>query len=157
MRVPREERRRAKWQTRYYNALFNTPECEQPKYIKNIALNYLEGLEWNLKYYSIGCSDWTWCYKYKYPPLLEDLIKYIPTSKYEFITLKRDPITPIEQLCYVLPQNSLQFLPENIRKKVNPKWYKTDCTFTWAFCKYFWEAHVNLPEIDLIDLKDLIE
>ena len=33
------------------------------------------------------------------------------------------------------------------------KWYKDDYDFIWAYCKYFWEAHVIMPNIDINELK----
>jgi len=61
------------WQERYYKSLCNHN-------IKQICENYLQGLEWTLKYYSIGCQNWNWKYKFNYPPLLVDLLKYIPQN-----------------------------------------------------------------------------
>ena len=34
--------------------------------------------------------------------------------------------------------------------------YPIDCEFTWAFCRYFWEAHVELPEIDVDNLETFV-
>jgi len=31
-----------------------------------------------------------------------------------------------------------------------------DCEFRWAFCKYFWEAHVEFPPIDIDQLVDIV-
>lgn len=147
-----------KWQYRYYKALFdveiNDTRCKQ------ISVNYLEGLEWTMKYYTSGCPDWRWCYNYNYPPLLSDLVHYIPYFNTEFIQDKKDnPVSELVQLSYVMPRQSLQFLPEKlykalIRDKLNL--YRTDCDFSWAYCKYFWECHPNLPHIDIDELEKFV-
>ena len=113
-----------------------------------------------MKYYTEGCPNWNWCYKYNYPPLLEDLIKYIPYFETAFIkenTFK--PVSPLVQLCYVLPKQSLNLLPDKLYKLLkneHSEWYKNDCEFIWAFSKYFWESHVELPEIDIEELKQVV-
>jgi 5'-3' exoribonuclease 2 len=123
-------------------------------------MNYLEGLEWTMKYYTEGCPHWNWCYKYNYPPLLEDLMKYIPYFETTFIG-ENDfkPVSPLVQLCYVLPKQSLNLLPDKLYKVLkneHQEWYKNDCEFIWAFSKYFWESHVELPEIDIEELKQVV-
>ena len=153
------------WEWRYYRALFNTEmnakhdedtDEDEDAEKKRICTNYLEGLEWTFKYYTHGCPDWRWRYKYHYPPLLTDLIKYIPYFETEFVKQQtKNPISQMTQLCYVLPRPSLQLLPESIYKnliKEHVDWYGIDYDFIWAYCKYFWEAHVLLPEIDLDEL-----
>ena len=98
------------WQRRYYEVLFKSDNSEEFK--KEICMNFLEGLEWVMKYYTKGCIDWNWTYKYNYPPLLEDLIKYIP--EWECVMLEekeKNPITSDLQLSYVLPKSSLNLIP----------------------------------------------
>ena len=149
------------WENRYYQSLFNIRHDTTCKQKKDICINYLEGLEWTLKYYTSGCPDWRWNYKYHYPPLLSDLIKYIPVFDTSFIDNKLpNPVSQIVQLCYVLPKQSLSLLPENIYKKLikeHEEWYKTDCDFMWCFCRYFWESHVQMAEIDIRELEDFID
>ena len=127
---------------------------------KQISINYLEGLEWNFKYYNEGCPDWKWKYNYKYPPLLEDLYKFIPYFDTEFINKKvDDPVRPLVQLSYVLPRNSLHLLPPSIYEKLiihHSEWYRLDYDILWAYCKYFWESHIVLPSIDIKVLEKLI-
>jgi 5'-3' exonuclease len=146
------------WQSRYYKSLFNIDIDETRK--KQICTNYLEGLEWTMKYYTIGCPDWRWCYKYNYPPLFCDLIHYIPYFDTEFIENKQaNPVTELVQLCYVLPKQSLQFLPDKLYNnllKYHSDWYNNDCSFVWAYCRYFWESHVNFPHIDINDLEKFV-
>jgi len=144
------------WQERYYNALFNIKINDDRR--KEICLNYLEGLEWTMKYYSKGCVDWRWSYKYDYPPLLCDLIKYVPYFDTTLLEVKpKNPVNPLVQLSYVLPKSSHYLLPTNIRALLKPEWYNDDCSFKWSFCKYFWEAHVCLPEINISELEGLIK
>ena len=150
----------ANWQRRYYKALFNIDIDDTRK--KQICVNYLEGLEWTMKYYTSGCADWRWCYKYDYPPLLCDLLHYIPYYETEFIVNKKPaPVSELVQLCYVLPKECLQLLPAKICDRVLGKyshWYRgDDCEYVWAYCRYFWESHVQLPEIDIEELEAFIE
>jgi len=144
------------WQKRYYKTLFDVDIDDMRK--KQICTNYLEGLEWTMRYYTSGCPDWRWCYNYNYPPLLSDLIHHIPYFETTFIGANdRKPVTETTQLCYVLPKQSLHMLPTPIYNKIcNNGWYKTDCDFSWAYCRYFWECHVQLPEIDIDELEKLI-
>ena len=150
------------WENRYYKSLFFMEIDDNKK--KEICTNYLEGLEWTMKYYTVGCPDWRYKYKYCYPPLLNDLLAYIPCFDKEFIVSKPfislGPVSELVQLCYVLPKQSLPLLlPKNVYEKLlklKPHWYETDCEFLWAYCKYFWESHVLLPEIDINELEEFV-
>ena len=146
------------WQERYYKQLFYIEPTESN--IKNICLNFLEAIEWTFKYYTHKCPDWRWHYKYNYPPLLQDLIKYIPYFQIDFIEDKpKNPVSSSVQLAYVLPKESLSLINNNISEKLireKPEWYNTDCRFEWSFCKYFWESHVLLPNIDLNQLEQFV-
>lgn len=147
------------WQYRYYKALFKVNIDDERR--KQISVNYLEGLEWTMKYYTTSCSDWRWCYKYNYPPLLEDLYKYIPSFDNQFLKIvEPSPVSPMVQLCYVLPKPSLSLLPPNLHKILMEKhehMYKTECEFIWSYCRYFWECHVDLPDIDIDELEQIVK
>ena len=120
----------------------------------------IQALEWTFKYYTVGCNDWRWCYKYHYPPLMSDLLKYIPYFDTEFIK-KNDSsaVQPIVQLSYVLPRKSLGILPSDIENKLLstvPEYYSDDWDFQWSFCKYFWESHIKMYPIDIDKLNKLL-
>lgn len=146
------------WQSRYYERLhgIRTPEEK-----KQCCMNYLEGLEWVLSYYSSGCPDWRWCYRYAYPPLLEDLQAYTPGFQQSMFTRQPpNPVLPIVQLMYVLPKASHDLLPEKyqelLRQSPYCEWYPDQVEFVWAFCRYFWECHAILPKIDIKMLEQLV-
>lgn len=148
------------WKQRYYYTLFNIKnDNDYNNNIKNIVLNYLQGLEWNTKYYTNNCPDWKWSYKYNYPPLLEDIVKYIPIFNTVYFTNSIfNPVTELTQLCYVLPKPALFLLPSNIQNKLTENFsniYRDDFEFTWAYCKYFWESHVDYPHIDIEQLIEI--
>jgi 5'-3' exonuclease len=146
------------WESRYYNCLFNIRIDDDRR--QEICTNYLEGLEWTMKYYSTGCADWRWSYNYYYPPLLSDLIKYVPYFDKTFIPAKpKNPVSPLVQLSYVLPPVSMDLLPPKLKEalvKEEPDWYVGNYNFLWAFCTFFWEAHVDLPHIALDRLEQIV-
>ena len=151
----------AGWSNRYYKALFDTDNgiVIDDDFKEKICVNYLEGLEWTMKYYTRGCPDWRWCYNYNYPPLFTDLIRYVPLFEKTLLSndgRSRGPVNKLVQLCYVLPKQSLNLLPKklySVLTKTHPEWYNTNCEFIWAYARYFWEAHVLLPDIKIDELE----
>jgi 5'-3' exonuclease len=139
----------ANWEKRYYKTLFDSKTPHDS--IKEICINYLEGLEWVYKYYTNSCPDWRWKYKHHYPPLFADLCKYVPHFEMNFITKgKTGAFTPYTQLAYVLPSSNLELLPKNICEFLKTNYselYPEQYGFKWTFCRYFWESHPMLPEI----------
>lgn len=147
------------WEQRYYSSLFHIPrvknnDTKQENRIKNICINYLEGLEWCLKYYTTGCVNYKWCYQYNYPPLLQDLIKFVPVFGCNMIENDYTFVRPLTQLAYVIPCECYSILPETLQERLiqdsdieiqNVDEYE----YITAFCKYFWECHVELPVLDI--------
>jgi 5'-3' exonuclease len=148
------------WEERYYNKLLH---CEYNQHnIKKICLNYLEGLEWTFNYYSGNTIDWNWKYNYHYPPLLKDLNKYVPNWNYNVLDIQypENDINEYIQLAYVLPKEKLNYLPSKyhyIVLKELSEHYVDDYSLTWAYCKYMWESHPNLPHLDVGIIKDLFK
>jgi len=172
------------WNKRYYKALIpNNLDKNNNKHIKSICINYLEALEWTFKYYNYGCVDWRWCYQYNYPPLLSDLLKYIPSvnsvnndinyinyinnfndvnkNNFEFFNVNKlskkslEPIDNFTQLCYVLPRQSLHLLPPNLYKALIQ--YKSYHYVT--DCEFSW-AYCSYfwechPNLPIIDINEL--
>jgi len=148
------------WQERYYSELFDIDIDDERK--KAISINYLEGLEWTLSYYTTGCKNWRWTYKYHYPPILSDLLRYIPFFDTEFVetTNIANPVKSEVQLAYVLPRQKLNLLPQKIHRALMneiPECYQTNLPMKYAFCRYLWEAHIDFPEMDIAKLERIVD
>jgi 5'-3' exonuclease len=148
------------WESRYYDRFFSCHFVKEKIKTREICENYLEGLEWVLKYYIQGCPDWRWKYKYTYPPLLVDLAPMVPSKTHMYFSEKKvqGPTTPFTQLACVLPRDQLHLLPEKYRRfllEKHPDWYPdlSNIRIQWAFCKYLWESHLLLPEISVDTLE----
>lgn len=143
------------WEQRYYQTLFRK-ETPTDEVKKEICQNYIEGLEWVYLYYTTGCVNWRWKYNYQYGPLFVDLFKHTPHFEMQILKeMKQNPVAKEVQLSYVLSRDNFHLLPffqrEYVLSKHGDK-YPIKYEFQWAFCRYFWEAHPVLPEIDIEDL-----
>ena len=150
------------WQDRYYHTLFPAKPTK-----KRVCINYLEGLEWVFQYYTNSCMDWRWKYDYHYPPLLKDLAQFSPYGKMTFFEKKETrPLKSLTQLAYVLPPSLHEkLLPFHVYDALQKKYAecfpqtydahgKPNLEFQWAFCRYFWESHVEFPEISQAVIQD---
>ena len=171
MSIPLQERAtekyidpfRENWEYRYYDALFEIDSHARGSVdrVRMICVNYIEGLEWTMRYYSSGCVDWRWTYKYPYAPLLKDLVRYIPHMDTAMFTegALPNPVRDLVQLCYVLPMSGHGLLPPVVAEKLKREYSHYYCDkldFKWSYCKYFWEAHTELPHIRIADLEDVV-
>lgn len=129
------------WESRYYKVLF-------PKNIlkENIVKNYIEGLEWVFEYYTKSCKNWKWSYKYNYPPLIRDILQYIPLESYpQYFLLEsnQEHMTQKEQMEYVLPVIA-KYKEGLIKNQEYQELWNNEknIKFEWAFCKYMWESYI---------------
>jgi len=146
------------WEMRYYRTLFGI-ETMTEETIRAICMNYLEGLEWVYRYYTDECVDWRWKYNYSYPPLMKDLARYVLEYKSGFpvvVPTVNNAFNEDLLLAYVLPRAKLDLSPNAAYLlETYPENYPETYRFQWAFCRYFWEAHPLLPEIDMKQLDEL--
>jgi len=139
------------WQDRYYNHL-NDIDRNNDNVLKTLCINYLEGLEWTMCYYTHGCNNWYWKYNYLYAPLLSDLYRFIPSFNITLVSNNiKLPVSPYTQLAYVLPRSSHHLIPEKIRTYLDTNYrdYYDSGVIKWAFFKYFWESVVQFDQLNI--------
>ena len=143
------------WEKRYYKYLFGNEYN-----VKNICLNYIDGLDWVLNYYIGKNVSFTYAYNYDYPPLLNDLKKYFPHFSMETNNNNNNDIKPFIDttvLAYVLPLSDYNLIPNekaNIIKKKYSQYFKTNYDIQWAYVRYMWESHICLPNIPVSILRE---
>ena len=142
---------------RYYKDLVGVDPSETR--IAHMSQTYIEGLAWTWAYYTGDCPSWRWHYPYPYPPLLRDLVRYIPTSAGSDPTprCQLPPVHPWVQLAYVLPRSGLSLLPRSLTPKLNMAWYPQNVELKYAFCRYLWESHPIMPDIPLHQLENIVK
>jgi 5'-3' exoribonuclease 2 len=118
------------YKKRYY-AYYGVAQSD----IKTLCRDYLEGLYWILLYYDNHRHDnWSWYYEHHAIPFASDLAQYLREHMSEFIEYiaktsslkKTTPCTEIEQLCMVLPRESLlNVIEPNLKVKME-RIFRTD-------------------------------
>ena len=121
----------------------------------SICKNYLEMLEWTWDYYNGQEIDLYKYYHMGYAPLFKSLLSHIPFDDERLSQNKNTThVNPLTQLLYVLPYEDFNLIPidkDPILKEF-PCLKATDFNIQYAFCHFFWEAHV---EIGYIPIKEL--
>jgi 5'-3' exoribonuclease 2 len=93
---------------RYYESKFDsTPD--DLDFRNNVALHYVRGLCWVLRYYYQGCASWKWYFPYHYAPFASDFV-HIAGLSTEFEQDSK-PFRPLEQLMGVFPAASCKHVP----------------------------------------------
>ena len=130
------------WQRRYYVALNRskaTKEC-----IAHMCHDYCKQLEWCFHYYKGKPVDWYFAYRLPYPPLLQDLHQHV--EKPSASTRKMTTHDELAQLLFVLPTSSMHLLPKGLIGQLTECHKAKLIRVVWAFCRYFWESHLEFAE-----------
>lgn len=137
---------------RYYSYYF-----DDDVNIRDICLNYIEGLSWVLKYYFRGCPNWSWYFKYNTGPLISDLSANIINTNINVKFTIDTPCNPLNQLMMVLPPQSNKILPIKYQELMNidlkemyPKTFKLDKINK----TFLYECIPFLPLIDYTKIKE---
>ena len=109
------------WSDDYYKFFLgitkeNMNEYTEMKY--KLVKNYIESLNFTLKYYFTGCPSWQWYYKFRMAPLLTDITHILETNFNDFDNISFDlgkPYTPFQQLMLILPPQVDYIIPEELR------------------------------------------
>ena len=94
------------WRNLYDRYYFNIGNSlKDKKFVDKICKNYIDGLQWNIKYYLDDCVSYSWFYKYQNAPLLKYLAVYLIDRIYptQFEDIE---YSAFEQLAIVLPKES---------------------------------------------------
>lgn len=98
---------------RYYESKFDA-SADDLAFRNNVALQYVRGLCWVLRYYYQGCASWKWYFPYHYAPFASDFVNISGLStQFEKGTI---PFKPLEQLMGVFPAASSRHVPEPFAK-----------------------------------------
>lgn len=142
------------WMNDYYKYYFNIDNIViRNDDVNDICNNYIEGLQWNIKYYLDTCPSFTWYYKYRAAPCLRELsvflINRVYPAKFDNITT----FTPLEQLSIVLPIQSSHLWAESFKRIVNKdfklmSYYPIDFKLDIVNHNFLYECDPVLCDID---------
>ncbi len=126
------------------------------------TFDYLKTSYWTLIYYNKCCPTYDWGYCYIKPPSIMQILNCIKNNIAKLSSIRFEytvPISPIEQLLFILPKNSIRnILGEKYNNLIeNNKDYYPD-TFTVYYPKDIlveWQSRCILPEMNLNKFKNV--
>jgi 5'-3' exoribonuclease 2 len=133
----------------------------EPEILNNVVINYLEGLEWILAYYSNGCKNWFWHYRFPVAPNLYSLYQSIEqmrkNTKYMNNIVETKYFNNLKalnlyQLIVVIPKKSLKVIPKEYRDLyIKPEFaylMPSDFKLLTLFKRFFHECYAVLPRVE---------
>ncbi|KAH8279944.1 hypothetical protein KR054_011745 [Drosophila jambulina] len=136
---------------RYYESKFDVaPGNQQFRYA--VALQYVRGLCWVLKYYYQGCASWNWYFPYHYAPFASDFVNIQGLST--LFERGTKPFNPLEQLMGVFPAASSSHVPEPWAQLMSSPdspiidFYPEDFKIDLNGKKFAWQGVALLPFVD---------
>ncbi|XP_047536789.1 5'-3' exoribonuclease 2 homolog isoform X2 [Vanessa atalanta] len=136
---------------RYYESKFEVAR-DNLEFRYRVALQYVRGLCWVLRYYYQGCASWKWYFPYHYAPFASDFVNIQGLStKFEKGT---QPFRPLEQLMGVFPAASAQHVPQPWATLMSDPFspiidfYPTDFKIDLNGKKFAWQGVALLPFVD---------
>jgi 5'-3' exonuclease len=124
------------------------------------VLDYLDGMQWVMTYYTRGAPSWEWSYKNHYAPLIVHLHRHMnmyETKTYE----KTTPTPPVLQLLCVLPPKSFELLPDGFKdaymdKRVHSL-YPNEFEVDMRGKRKDWEGIPILPFLNISTMKKVYQ
>ncbi|GBP32333.1 5'-3' exoribonuclease 2 homolog [Eumeta japonica] len=136
---------------RYYESKFEVSK-DNLEFRYRVALQYVRGLCWVLRYYYQGCASWKWYFPYHYAPFASDFVNIGGLStNFEKGT---EPFRPLEQLMGVFPAASSQHVPPAWAKLMSDPFspiidfYPTDFKIDLNGKKFAWQGVALLPFVE---------
>ncbi|XP_018563382.1 5'-3' exoribonuclease 2 homolog [Anoplophora glabripennis] len=136
---------------RYYESKFDVP-ADNLEFRYSVALHYVRGLCWVLRYYYQGCASWKWYFPYHYAPFASDFCNIAGLST-EFETDTK-PFRPLEQLMGVFPAASCKHVPEPWGELMSSPespiidFYPEDFKIDLNGKKFAWQGVALLPFVE---------
>ncbi|XP_017784066.1 PREDICTED: 5'-3' exoribonuclease 2 homolog [Nicrophorus vespilloides] len=136
---------------RYYESKFDV-DAKNFEFRYSVALHYVRGLCWVLRYYYQGCASWKWYFPYHYAPFASDFVNISGLST-EFERGTK-PFQPLEQLMGVFPAASSKHVPEPWTELMySPEssiidFYPEDFKIDLNGKKFAWQGVALLPFVD---------
>lgn len=136
---------------RYYESKFEVSR-DNLEFRYRVALQYVRGLCWVLRYYYQGCASWKWYFPYHYAPFASDFVNIGGLSTaFEKGT---KPFRPLEQLMGVFPAASSQHVPKPWAKLMSEPFspiidfYPIDFKIDLNGKRFAWQGVALLPFVD---------
>lgn len=135
--------------------------------VDEVCIHYLEILEWTWYYYIGQNKNNRIYYGFSYGPLFRDLIHYIPIfDSHTFLDIEepQEELNVYSQLFFVLPYaNHKEIIPKSVYDNCASQMYtqipqlkNMNYCFDYFLCKYFWESHLHMDEINIDSINKMV-